>query len=229
MQWIDEDFKNMYFNVWQLRKNASVIKAFPVLGTYAEFQKEIKLDYNKVLRYICFAYDKGTPLPGKMENLLKTKLEAAELAGFEKTDKKFQDDVNKMILGKNNDINLMIVRFLSIFHDTDFMEFKTYKEAHFDIMDQIRNADKSDSKKYSELLKVADTLSKYMSDRINNIFHPEETREQIMAMYEMVDYEELEITPEKIAERIASGQNIIDHPIYGDWTPDDKYGPEDLE
>jgi len=217
LTWIKNDFKDMHFNVWENQRR-DLIEMFPVFADYVEFNVNIgKLNRNKVIRYVCFMYDKGSPLPKKIDNIWQMKLEAATLAGFEMDrQKRFSDDVNEMLAGKIKAVNHMIVRFLSFFHDINFMTYKMYKEKYFDVMVQLKES--KDPKVLESLLKSVKTLTNEISLLEGKIFYPEDSEYLIQAMYEQAEFEELELTPEFIADRLEKGLPVVDNPPYGKYS-----------
>lgn len=217
MEWIKGDFQDMHYNAWEHQRR-DLLDAFPIFSDYVEFSVKIKdLNRNKVIRYICFMYDKGSPLPKKIDNLLQMKLEAATLAGFDMDNlKRFSDEVNEMLAGKNKAVNHMIVRFLSFFHDINFMTYKMYKEKYFDVMVQLKES--KDPKALETLLKSIKNLTTEIALLEGKIFYPEDTEYLIQAMYEQAEFEELELTPEHIADRLEKGIGIIENPPYGKYS-----------
>jgi len=106
-----EDFKHLKYNPYDLKKDASLLEAFPELARFPEYTVPIDLNQNKVLRYIIYAYDGKSPILAE-KNLIKRKMLAAKLAGFElEKSGKYAEGVEKMIKGENTKINRMICCF----------------------------------------------------------------------------------------------------------------------
>ena len=222
MEWIDGDFKNMRFNVWKKSsRNKDLFEVFPVLNDYLEFGLKIgRLNRNQVIRYICFMYDIGSPLPLKIDNILKMKIEAADLAGFKRDSmNEFSSEVNLMLIGGNKIVNHMIVRFLSLSHDINFLTYKIYKAKHFEIMEKL--ADEKEPKNIESFLKTANSLLSNIDTLNAKIFMPEDSNNLIQAMYEQAEFEALPITPEEIIERLEKGLGIVNDPPYGEWEKED--------
>ena len=110
MEYKPEDFKHLKWNVQEVSRGTDLLTAFPELGRYPEFNEEILLDKNKVIRFIILCYDKKSPLLAE-KNLIKKKVDACLLAGIEKEDGKFPKDVEEMISNKNPIVNRMICRY----------------------------------------------------------------------------------------------------------------------
>jgi hypothetical protein len=218
MEWIDNDFKKMHFNVWKnSAKNKNLLDVFPVFNDYLEFDVKLgKLNKNHVIRYICFMYDVGSPLPQKIENILKMKIESADLAGFKRdSNNEFSDEVNEFMVGGNNAVNHMIVRFLSLFHDISFLTYKVYKAKHYEVIAQLQT--EKDPYKIEKLLKTSNLLVNDIASLSSKIFLPEDSNNLIQAMYEQAEFEASPITPEDIIERLEKGMGVVSNPPYGDF------------
>jgi len=228
MEWIDGDFASMKYNVWK-NKSKNLIKSFPDFKDHPDiFGLSVgDLDKEKVIRYICLAYDKGSPLPDKIENILMMKMEAATLAGFRKSaGGAFREDVDEMIVGGNKTINHMVIRFLSFFHDLDFATLRMYKVKHFELLQKF--GEESDPKSMENIMKTINTMADTVDTIKAKIFYPTETKQLIHDFYEQATFEELELTPEHIAERLASGKPISNDPPYGEDYQVEKYSEQDL-
>lgn len=231
IEWIVDDFKDMTFNVRKVQRNQDIFKVFPCFNDFPIFKTETYgLNRNNVLKYICYAYDKGSPLYNKFDDVLAIRNEAAFLAGFnleervvDKTEngktvkeKKmvFPVKVENMILGQYKTINHMIVRFLfSFFHPNEYATFRVLKDQHFKLMNDLHNAvGWKDSEGISKALA---NISKQIDDIKDTAFRKDELKSLRDALYEQAEMDNLDISPEHKAERLILGYPIVENPPYG--------------
>ena len=91
-------------------------KAFPELFRHDEFKKlKKRADFEKLIRYIMFLYDKNTQLVQEFQHdLAERKDEAAKDAGFERKDGKWGVKIQEVMDIKDEDVTAAIMRFLKI-------------------------------------------------------------------------------------------------------------------
>jgi len=107
MELKSEDFKKVKYNCYDLPPEKDLLDEFPELKRYPEFTSQgHALNHDKVIRYIIYCYDKYTPLMSE-KNLIKRKVLACKLAGFDVKEGKFSAPVEDMIVGKNEIVNRM--------------------------------------------------------------------------------------------------------------------------
>ena len=77
----DSDFKNMRWNAKRAvdEKALGLTKDVPIANNLRSHRFE-------VMKYLCFMYDVGSPLPKRIQNIMERKEMAVKLAGIERTD-----------------------------------------------------------------------------------------------------------------------------------------------
>jgi len=221
--WTKDDFRDMSFNIYNLDKNVKVVDTFPQFydngDLNAEFHVELEgLDTDTVLRWIIFMYDKGSPISRKIDKLVEQKVEAADLAGIERTmSDTFPGRVMEFLAGENNIVNNMISRFLSFYHDEAYENALMYKKKLQEIKKDIEACRPSDTKTLTDLIKVQDMMYSNLKEIEQDIYHPQESRKVIQALYEQLTYKALDVTPEKRIEAIEQGKLVVPKPVYTDW------------
>ena len=154
-----EDFQYLKYNVFPLPKSANILEEFPELARFSEFTVTTELDINNVLRYIIYAYDKRSPFLLE-KNLLRRKMDACKLAGFEfegdkpklgrpfetPPPKKYPDNVEQMIKGNNVVINKMICRFARNQKSAQYALMVAGMESFYDNLIQLSTPSTSDDK-----------------------------------------------------------------------------------
>lgn len=177
MEFSNNDFKRLQYNVFELPDSKKVLDEWPELGRYPEFtSKELKgISRDKIMRYIIFCYDKRSPLIAQKNLSLRKKL-AADLAGFEKNDKDiFTDSVQAVLKNENKIVVRMIIRYVRIQSDMRYSLLVSGMETYYENILRITNSGKDDdvldstekSKLFAESKKMSDELER-ISDELFN-------------------------------------------------------------
>jgi len=130
--------------VHELKEGQDPFLVYEDFQKYKEFHANLPLPRKKVLKYIIYFYEKNTPLLGM--DVFRAKLKAAELAGFQKVNKQFEEMVEKMILCEVAVINDMITRFISMNHDIKYQKFHVLQEVYFRASQQLLSGEKDSIK-----------------------------------------------------------------------------------
>ncbi len=221
--WIERDFDQMTYNPFKVPMSHNILDTWVGLGQYAEFRTNVSpLNINNLVRYIAYMYDKGSPIYQKIDNIHKQKIEAAKLAGFkQKAAGTFSKYVDEMLVGENHLANHMIIRFLRTIHDESFMQFRIYKEKLYTSLYKMNETD--DPKKLAEIISVNKSLTSVIDTIKREFVREDDVRKLVEIMYEQAEFEDLELTPEIIAERIQQGKDPVDYYPYGKDYKFEKY------
>ena len=150
MEYNDKDFEKLRYKVHELKEKESVLEVYPELSRYPEFKKKIRLDINKVLKYIIYLYDKKSPFISEPD-LRKRKIISAQKAGFKVNSKgEFENEVVAMLSNENVDITRMIVRYCRIQSSMTYSLLVAGMETYYDNVLQIMRNDKDESTKDSQ-------------------------------------------------------------------------------
>lgn len=197
MEFEKEEFDGLMIPVHNIPADVDILSKYPELKKYHDFTEYIP-DKDKVLRYIAYFYDKKTPLK-KIDNVLARKAEAAKLAGFELEDGKFSDLVEEVIRCENTIVNAMIIRYLRLSNNHKFAMLSTTIELLYrNLSAQLNNEDSGNYKESQvmerEISRITDEL---MQDDTNQFLTSD--------LYQMINLEKLELSPEDIAARVRDG------------------------
>ena len=166
MDFSPKDFLQLKYNCQIVPQDKDLLEAFPELSRFTEFTTKLELiDQNKVIRYIILTYDKRTPLLAE-KNLIKRKMLACKMAGFELLEGKFQPEVEEMIRGKNVNVNKMICRYCRNQSDLSYSLLVAELESFFDNIQKL--AEPIEGGDMQELNKRA-TLYNHMAQMINSL------------------------------------------------------------
>jgi len=198
-----DDFKGMVYPIFGLKLEDKVLDKFPLLSKYKEFRLP-----DKLLRYVIFCYDRGSPLH-REDNMLAKKVQAAILAGFKRDGSgKFDQPVVDVFNCKDIEANKAIIRFCRLQHNREYSLFVAGNEAYHNTLIQLLSqADKGDdvldqAKTKMELLKRATTTSRELDDLYLKIFAGDTTSELARTAEDIMDAEEINnalLSPEDLA------------------------------
>ena len=190
------DFKDMMFPFHSVA--GDVLEAFPKLKLYPEFCVPIQ-DRDKIIKYIGFAYDKGSPMM-KFDDIVQRKMEAAAQAGFTFNGDRFDEEVEKIFRCKNAAVNLMIIRFCRIMNSRSFSLLvasnETLNETIQNLMTYVPKGDVlDDSKTKMGLLKQARELVKE-TDLLQKAILNDDAKLLNEMMYIVTENDKINLTPE---------------------------------
>jgi hypothetical protein len=107
-------FDGLQYAVHKLQPGETVDKKFPELFKKPEFKKlRARPDYNRLTIYIVLLYDKGTDLVDEFRNNLQGRKDAAAIeAGYERSNGKWPEHVQKVMDIRDQDAMMAILAFL---------------------------------------------------------------------------------------------------------------------
>jgi hypothetical protein len=213
MEYKESDFRSLKYNIYSLSKLTNPLDHFPEMNRYKEYKENVlPLSKVLVLRYIIFLYSKGTPLSKELD-LTKRKFTALELAGFEKENGNYSQDILNMIERKVDEVNRMIVRFVRNQNDLRFAALMALNEAYYTMILQISSNEIFN--KDEDALKDSDTKQKMSKGLLGMIKDMESLTHEVfnndtelLQVADEVIQEENGIIsyPELFAEKIKNGE-----------------------
>lgn len=207
----------MMFDVTEIEEGQHVLQVFPALQTFPEFKEQFEeiadeqIDHDMLLKYIFLLYDHESPLR-QHDNLIKRKLEAAQIAGFQVDEKGFfEPEVDAAMKGFNKNVNAMIIRFCRMQGSSTYSALVTVNEAYYYKLQLVLSAP-SDHKNKSEIelervkgqlwqqsKEMMVDIAQLTKDLLNEDNSPYLKKD----LFCVIDKEsqELLLTPEKMAQR----------------------------
>ena len=206
MEFEKEEFDGLMLPVHTIPMNIDILSKFPELKKYHDFTEYID-EKNKIIRYIAYLYDKKTPLV-RIDNVASRKAEAAKLAGFEIKDGQYPENVEQMIHCKNPIVNAMIIRYLRLNNNHKFAMLSTTTELLYrNLQGQLNNDD-------AYTFKDAQAMEKEISRLAEDLTRGDTNSNLMSDLYQMIDLEELGLSPEDIAARVRDGLPGISYNPY---------------
>lgn len=168
------DFDRMMFPVYGMAPGIDLFKRFPILNLYPCFSAELnhKVSRKGILRYIFFCFDMNSPLQ-TVDDIMQRRHEAALLAGFtyEKGTESFDADEEKILLSKDPIVNLMIIQFLALLRNDDFMTLLSFQSNLYSLNGKIMSG-KYDAKDIANIKILREEIKILKRDMQIDTFDP---------------------------------------------------------
>ena len=191
------------------------------LSRFNEFKANItKVSKRHAIQYIILMYDKNNDeVRAEYPFYPQRKLEVARAVGLV-TGQKASKAVEDMMLGKDERINKMIVRYLTLFNNPDLLMLASYYEIYIKLNLQSYTGD-FDKNTIVNLEKVNNSIK----ELTENLFGGKDETELRQELYKSIEEQSLGIRPEEIAEAMQDGKKPLK-----DYTPYNKdYLPDELK
>lgn len=132
----DRDFEDMMYAVHTVEPGQNVYAKFPGMHKMPSFTnfRDPHLEKSMVIKYVVFAYDRGSPIFIKFRNdEIKRKTTAALYAGWEAdpVHGHFNEFVDKMLCCFHKDVNLMVLDYVRQYNDPLWSLLITGHDAYY--------------------------------------------------------------------------------------------------
>lgn len=200
MEFTPDDFKRMMFNVYEADMSKSFLTQFPELNVYEEFSKRLptQLDRNKIIKWICYVYDKNSPYRVKYKDLTQRKVRAMIDAGHnleydEASNKEiFNEEIEDVILGKSISVADMTVAFCKLHCDVDYSHLVLLEAMYYKLM---RDVFLGNQAKITDLQKIKDDLANAIATVLQN----DQAKSVVKSLYQSINKDKIKLSPEDIA------------------------------
>lgn len=194
-----------------VKQNDATDKFFSLIGR-KKTEWELKIDLDKLVKYIVLMYDPKSPMIEMVDDYWSRKFEVFEIAGFRQKNGKFIDDAEDIALGRLWQVNELIMDFLIQVAKPKWLYILFLNESILKYTKQA-NADvikKTDVDTMSSLFeKLDDAVRSWMQS------NADETNAFMDKLYYKVHQELIKIRPEAYAKRIVAGDELEEDNPYG--------------
>lgn len=171
--------------------------------------------------YIVLLYDEASPLRREIRSLPARKGAAMLMSGI-KTDSngRFDQHIERMIDGRNQDVNAMIVKYLVLQNSPKFVQLIAYESLYYFEIAKIQNGAYG---KTTDVIKSIDSLATSIDRLTEEIIGgkiAEESFKILEAIYQEVT-KDLNVSPEAISNFIMESGDVP-----ADWNPYSEYDKE---
>jgi len=173
-----------------------------------------EVNRDDVFKYIILTYDVKSPYVLKYKEWAQRRRETAKESGFPTKEGKYIPEAERIILGKNQNVNKLIIRYLFLQNDIDFIRYQSYQALYFK---QIKDSLEKDFEKpsdYDKLKQNIDILADELKSLQNAIFFGDETGELKKALYDFAGKISTDFRPEDVAKRLNEEKPIVDEEPY---------------
>jgi ATP-dependent protease Clp ATPase subunit len=191
-----------------------------LIDTYPEFSENLdKLEKhkNKVAKFIIIFYDMNSDLRGLIPDFWNRKKICAELVGFKVNENGvFPKDIKEFLIGENENVNAMIVRYLLLFNNPDYVELEVATDMY---NKQARQALKqkigATPGTIKDINKNLTDLNKKIKETTESVFGGKESSKLEEMLYAFMQRERLKLRPEDIAINSGKDSELDEVDIYG--------------
>lgn len=154
-------------------------------------------DAESVFKWIVYTYDKQSPLVKEIHELMVRKGEAAALAGFTTDeDGRFNEDIEKFLMGQDDEVNGLIVAYISRFADPHYIMLVASWNLLLDNTKKLLSGRQS-----KDTYQTIKQITSDMEDITRTVFSSHETDEALelrKALYSRVESDRLKLNQENI-------------------------------
>ena len=177
------------------------------LSKYVEFKVSLKSSLSKkqVLQYIILMYDKNNDeVRAEYPFYPQRKIEVARAVGLVKQHKA-PKVVEDLMVGGNDLVNKMIIRYLSLFNNPDLLMLAAYYEIFIKLNQQSFSGDFD-----TNTIKNIKNVNESIKELTESIFGGKDETGLRQELYKSIEEQSLGIKPEEIAEAMQSGKDPLD-------------------
>ena len=175
----------------------------------------VQVSEKSLFTYIVLTYDMNSPFVEKYKDWALRRRETAKASGFRIERGAYNVEAENIILGKTAKVNKVIVRYLFLQNDLEFVKFQSYQALYYN---QVVESMKAGSIKASEakaLRMNIDDLAGEVKSLQKSIFSGNETRDMLRSLYDFVANITYDFRPEQIADKKDNGEAVVDDLPYG--------------
>lgn len=197
MEFTPDDFKRMMFNVYEADIDKPFVQQFPELALYDEFKESLpKLDRNRIIKYICYVYDKNSPYRVKYKDLTQRKVRAMIDCGYGLTEGNvFPIEIEDVIQGRDYKVADMAIAFIKLHCDLEYAHVLLLEAMYFKAM---KNVFLGQNEKIKELNEIKESYTKAQADLVSN----DQTKALMQSLYKSINRDRIKLSPEDIASSI---------------------------
>ena len=171
------------------------------------------LDLDKVLSYIVLYYDFKSELRVAIPDYTERKRTAMDMAGYGLNKRgAYPKEVEEVLLGKNSDVNMLIIKYMLLFGKPEYMMLHSYYSIL--IQEHMRSLS-GNLKNPKDTIKNIGDLNKALDELDTKLFGGRESIDLKSELYKEVE-KKLDIKPEDIAYQLENGEDVGSNP-YGDY------------
>lgn len=199
------DFKKLRVDVFNmdrerncLKENDWLAKVFHKFIDDADLNSLKGITLNIMVRSVVLCYDPNSPLVTRMQEIKQRKIEAFQLLNTKTyKDGRFSEDVDNIILGKNEKYNRMVLQYLKCIDNLAYCSMTFYLESYYDLLAQLQ---RQEGKDLAQILILIEKIEAQVKRKSKEVFVQDENLVNYVSSESV--YEEADLlTPEVIAKK----------------------------
>lgn len=197
MQFTPNDFKRLMFDFYNADMSVPFVKQFPELQLYKEFSEKIpsNLEINKILKWVAFVYDKGSPYRDAYKNILDRKVYAMVDVGYDIVNGAFEKEIEDIIQSKNHKVTDMVIAYIKLHCEAEYTHLVLMEALYFQKAKQVLLGSEV---KVTEM----EAANKAYSEAINRVRMNDQDKGLAKSLYRSLNKDKFVLRPEDIAKSL---------------------------
>lgn len=199
MEFAPSDFNRLMIDVTKADMSVPFVKQFHQLQLYSEFSKlpTKTLEVNRIIKWIVYVYDKGSPYRDKYKNLTQRKVQAMMDVGYDlqEESQRFIPDIEDVLMGHNHYVNAMIIAYIKLHCDAEYSHLLLLESMYFTIYGQVLSGI---TQKIGELEKTKEAYSQ----AIDIVLMNDKNKGLVAELYKSINSDKIKLRPEDMAKAI---------------------------
>lgn len=199
-----------------------------IVGKFRELSPELdkpfgleQVSEQSLVKYIVATFDINSPFVSRYSDWGQRRMETGRYAEFPMVGQEFKEEAENIIFGQNDRVNHMIIWYLFIQNDIDFIQFQAYQSMFYKQIKASISADYDKPSDFDKLKNNIDVLTKEIKELQKVIFRGEESLGLRKKLYNFINEISVNFSPEDRAERLNNGEPVVDEEPYPGYMPDD--------
>lgn len=214
MDYHKDDFKGLLIPSYSLQKADEVGEKCVLLKKYDIFFFPLpELDLAEIIKFISFCYDEHSPFVRDFEDPRRRKIEAANFIGFDKDEHgSFDIKYSGVFLCINETVNKMIIQYCRLQRNPEFSKLVIFEEAYYQELLLLKNGGEAKTKD------VRANINNFAQDIKNAkkaLLLDDENQRLMVELLREVEFEQIELSPEEIAQKIEDNEEVVNFYPYG--------------
>ena len=175
------------------------------LKEHQEFKASLPhtLPRERIFQYIIWMYDRASDaVRAEYPLYTQRKREVARMVGLIGGTK--NRGVENVLIGPNDSVNIMIVKYIKMFNSPEYSKLAIYQEISVHLQRKAISGD-IDKALIDNVEKITDAIK----DLEVNVFYGKDETELRAELYRTIEDEDLGVTSEQIAQKLAKGQDPL--------------------
>jgi len=212
--WNSADFKKMKVDVFGMDRERNCLKESDWLAkVFHQFIDDADLNalkgitMNLMVRSVVLCYDPNSPLVVRIQDIKQRKIEAFQLLNTKTyKDGRFSEDVDGIIVGKNEKYNRMVLQYLKTIDNLAYCSMTFYLESYYDLLGQLQS---QQGKDLAQIMILIEKIEVQVKKKSKEFFHNDENLVNYVASDKI--YQETEaLTPEYFSKKFKSMKEQMD-------------------